>query len=93
MFRVTDMTEVFRSEAHNAHFNCVGQTILCGFLLGFTCFSFVMWTADKGNILVTLALLALTGFTAHKADRNYKIVKRYIQYPPNCHIEERKNVK
>lgn len=77
------MSEVFRSEAQAASSNLMGQALATGFCLAAALISFTaFWTFSNGAWFGAGFAVA-TFFFGRAADRNWVLVKRYIQHPPN----------
>ena len=83
------MTEVFRSEASSAEGSFLGQAFLASSSLTAALLFISPLVTVTYSGFYGLGLLAVSVFFAVKADRNYIIVKRYIQHPPNYDEEKR----
>jgi len=83
------MTEVFRSEAQSATGSFAGQAVLASSSLTASILFFTPLVVFDHSLFYGLGLLAVAIFFAVKADRNFVIIKRYVQHPPNYDEEKR----
>jgi hypothetical protein len=86
---VDNMTEVFRSEASSAEGSFLGQALLASSSLTAALLFFSPLVTFDYSLFYGLGLLVVAVFFGVKADRNYIIVKRYIQHPPHYDEEKR----
>ena len=80
------MTEVFRSEANDATESLVASTLASGCLISLGLVLVSSLVPAPSSSLFGAGVLILAAVFVVRARKQYKILRRYIQCPPNTHI-------